>query len=52
MNAEEHARGRAFCARVAELTDEATLGTMWSSAEALPSAPELEEPALWLARMA
>lgn len=52
MNAEEHARGRAFFARVAELTDEATLGTMWSSAEALPSVPELEEPTLWLARMA
>jgi uncharacterized protein (DUF2342 family) len=25
---------------------------MWDSPEALPSMPELEEPRLWLARMA
>jgi uncharacterized protein (DUF2342 family) len=37
---------------VTELTDEATLARMWDSAESLPSMPELEEPSLWLARMA
>jgi uncharacterized protein (DUF2342 family) len=42
--------GRAFCDTVAEQTDEATLATMWDSAEALPSLPEVEEPRLWLAR--
>jgi len=44
--------GKAFCARVAELTDEATLARIWGSPESLPSMPELEEPTLWLARMA
>ncbi|HLB62882.1 MAG TPA: zinc-dependent metalloprotease [Actinomycetota bacterium] len=44
--------GRAFCDTVAELTDEATLGKMWESPEALPSLPEIEEPRLWLARTA
>jgi uncharacterized protein (DUF2342 family) len=37
---------------VTELTDEATLAKMWDSAESLPSRPELEEPRLWLARIA
>jgi uncharacterized protein (DUF2342 family) len=37
---------------VLELTDEATLSRMWDSAESLPSMPELEEPRLWLARIA
>jgi putative hydrolase len=47
----EHvALGRHFCAAVVELTDEATLGRMWASAEALPGLAELEEPRLWLAR--
>jgi putative hydrolase len=49
----EHvAMGRAFCDRVVELSDEATLARMWSDADALPSLPELEEPRLWLARSA
>ena len=37
---------------VVELTDEATLTTMWDSADAMPSLPEIEEPRLWLARSA
>ena len=49
---EQYRLGRAFCDTVVELTDEATLGRMWDSAEALPSMPELEEPRLWLARSA
>jgi putative hydrolase len=44
--------GRAFADRVAELTDDRTLARMWEGPDALPSWPELEEPRLWLARMA
>jgi putative hydrolase len=50
MKREQYVSGRTFCGRVAELTDEATLGRMWDSPEALPSLPEIEEPRLWLAR--
>ena len=52
LKREQYVAGRMFCAKVAELTDEATLGRMWESPEALPSMPELDEPTLWLARMA
>jgi putative hydrolase len=52
MKDEQYVVGRAFCSRVVEQTDEATLAQMWESAEALPSMPELEEPTLWLSRMA
>jgi len=49
---EQYRLGRAFCDHVADATDELTLARVWESAEALPSMPELEEPRLWLARMA
>jgi putative hydrolase len=52
MKREHYLAGRAFCDRVAELTDEATLARMWDSAEAMPSLPEVDEPRLWLARTA
>ena len=52
MKRDAYRRGRDFCDAVAEATDEATLALMWSSAEALPSLPEIEEPRLWLARSA
>lgn len=52
LKLEQYRLGRAFADRVAELTDEATLARMWEAPEALPSMPELEEPRLWLARMA
>jgi uncharacterized protein (DUF2342 family) len=52
MKREQYRLGGEFCAKVAELTDEATLARVWESPEALPSMPELEEPSLWLARMA
>jgi putative hydrolase len=52
MKREQYVAGRMFCAKVAELTDEFTLARMWESPEALPSMPELDEPTLWLARMA
>lgn len=52
MKREQYRLGREFCERVSSLTDEPTLARMWESPEALPSLPELEEPTLWLARMA
>ena len=52
MKREQYRLGDEFCARVADLTDEATLARMWDSAESLPSMPELEEATLWLSRMA
>ena len=52
MKLEQYRLGKEFCDRVAELTGEQTLALVWSSAESLPSMPELEEPSLWLARMA
>jgi putative hydrolase len=52
MKLEQYRLGRAFCDRVVELTDERTLARMWDSADSLPSMPELEEPRLWLARIA
>jgi putative hydrolase len=52
MKREQYLLGRQFCEKVVEGTDEATLARMWESAESLPSMPELEEPTLWLSRMA
>lgn len=52
VTTEQHDVGRRFCKRVVELTDEATLSRMWDGAESLPSMPELEEPTLWLSRVA
>jgi coenzyme F420 biosynthesis associated uncharacterized protein len=52
MKEEQYRLGMAFCDRVAELTDEQTLALAWGSPDSLPSMPELEEPSLWLARMA
>lgn len=52
MRPESYQLGRQFCETVVERTDEATLARMWESAEALPSTPELEEPTLWLSRIA
>ena len=52
MKIEQYRLGGEFCRRVADQSDEATLARMWDSAESLPSMPELEEPTLWLSRMA
>lgn len=49
---EQYQRGREFCSKVVRATDEATLSRIWGSADSLPSMPELEEPTLWLSRMA
>jgi putative hydrolase len=52
MERDRYRQGRAFCDTVVELTDEATLASMWDGPDALPSLPEIEEPRLWLARSA
>lgn len=52
MNLDEYALGREFCQTVAGQTSEATLARMWGSADSMPSMPELQEPTLWLSRMA
>jgi putative hydrolase len=52
MELDQVRQGISFCETVVEQTDEATLARMWDSAENLPSLPELEEPRLWLARVA
>jgi putative hydrolase len=52
MKMEQYRLGRAFCDHVVEQTDEPTLSRMWGTADSLPSMPELEEPTLWLSRMA
>jgi putative hydrolase len=52
MKQEQYRLGRSFCDRVVEQTDERTLARMWDSPETLPSIPELEEPTLWLSRIA
>jgi putative hydrolase len=50
VTVEQYHLGEEFCARIVEVTDEATLSRMWGSAGSLPSMPELEEPTLWLSR--
>ena len=52
LKEEQYRLGKAFAERVVELTDETILSRMWDGPEALPSMPEIEEPRLWLARMA
>jgi putative hydrolase len=52
MTRELYEQGEQFCSTVVELTDEPTLARMWDSADSLPSKPELDEPRLWLARIA
>jgi putative hydrolase len=52
MKRERYEQGKAFCDTVVLRTDEATLARMWDSPESLPSMPEIEEPTLWLSRIA
>jgi putative hydrolase len=52
LKQEQYRLGAGFCRVVAEATDERMLARMWESREHLPSMPELEEPTLWLSRMA
>ena len=52
MKRELYAKGKAFCDTVVERTDEQTLAAMWTSSDAMPSMPEIDEPTLWLSRTA
>jgi coenzyme F420 biosynthesis associated uncharacterized protein len=47
----QYAVGRRFCDAVVEAGGPAALARAWRGAEALPSPQELEQPALWVARM-
>ena len=51
MKRERYVAGRTFADRVAELADEPTLARIWEGADSMPSAPEIDEPRLWLARI-
>jgi len=48
----QYETGRRFCDAVVEAGGPEALALVWSGPEALPSTQELEEPALWTARMA
>jgi putative hydrolase len=52
MKREQYRLGKDFCDAVVAATDEVTLAKLWDSPDAIPSLPELEEPRLWLARIA
>jgi uncharacterized protein (DUF2342 family) len=43
--------GRSFCDAIVDAGGHEALALAWSGPEALPSTPELEDPALWIARM-
>jgi uncharacterized protein (DUF2342 family) len=43
--------GRSFCDAVVEAGGQRALALAWSGPEALPSTAELEDPALWIARI-
>ena len=48
----QYETGRRFCDAVVEAGGPEALARVWSGPEALPSTQELEQPALWTARMA
>ncbi|MCW2966807.1 MAG: hypothetical protein JWM71_579 [Solirubrobacteraceae bacterium] len=52
MKMRQYETGKAFCDAVVEQAGVARLNHAWSSAEALPTWAELEDPASWLARAA
>lgn len=47
----QYRRGKAFCDQIAAEAGIARLNRVWSGAEALPSAEELDEPGRWLERV-
>jgi coenzyme F420 biosynthesis associated uncharacterized protein len=52
MKLRQYETGKRFCDAVVEQAGVAGLNRAWSSAEALPTWPELEAPDSWLARVA
>jgi uncharacterized protein (DUF2342 family) len=51
LKLKQYETGRRFCDAVVEAGGPQTLALAWSGPEALPSQEELDEPALWLARV-
>jgi putative hydrolase len=51
LKLKQYETGRRFCDAVVEAGGPQALALAWSGPEALPSQAELEEPALWLARV-
>ena len=51
LKLKQYETGRRFCDAVVEAGGPQALALAWSGPEALPSQEELEEPALWLARV-
>jgi coenzyme F420 biosynthesis associated uncharacterized protein len=51
LKLKQYETGRRFCDAVVEASGPQALALAWSGPEALPSQAELEEPALWLARV-
>jgi uncharacterized protein (DUF2342 family) len=51
LKLKQYETGRRFCDAVVETGGPQTLALAWSGPEALPSQEELDEPALWLARV-
>jgi putative hydrolase len=47
----QYERGKAFFEAVADARDVETAGLVWAAPENLPTDEELEDPALWLARV-
>lgn len=50
MKMRQYDTGKRFCDAVVDRAGVAALNRAWSGAEALPTWPELEDPAAWLAR--
>ncbi len=51
LKLKQYETGRRFCDAVVDAAGPRALALAWSGPEALPSQEELEEPALWLARV-
>jgi uncharacterized protein (DUF2342 family) len=51
LKLKQYETGRRFCDAVVDAGGQQALALAWSGPEALPSQAELEEPALWLARV-
>jgi coenzyme F420 biosynthesis associated uncharacterized protein len=51
LEREDYERGAAFCAGVVERAGPEALNRLWEAPRLTPTAPELEAPGLWLARI-
>ena len=51
LEREDYERGAAFCAGVVERAGPEALNRLWEAPRLTPTAPELDAPGLWLARI-